>query len=90
VKKWAQRQIEKKIYKFVHKNTHFQMAKPTPHTWVSFLGQVSMHNYSSSYLLAHTIILKGIQIFLKTFWNYTLHRSKKSPLEYQRPKIKTL
>jgi hypothetical protein len=40
------------------------MAKATPHTWVSFFGQVSMRNYSSSYLLTHTLILKVVHLFL--------------------------
>jgi len=51
-------QIGKKNCKSIHKNTHLWTTKPTPHTWVSFLGQVNMHNYSSWYLLTHTIIPK--------------------------------
>jgi hypothetical protein len=41
------------------------MAKLAPHTRVFFLGQTNMHNYSSWYLLAHTIIPKGNQFFKK-------------------------
>jgi hypothetical protein len=79
VKKWAQRQIAIFFNKSVHKNTHFQMAKPTPHTWVSFLGQVSMRNYSSSYLLTHTIIPKGIQFFFKNILELPLISFKEEP-----------
>jgi hypothetical protein len=56
--------LQKKIYKSVTKNTHLWTAKPAPHTWVSFLGQVGMHKYSSRYPLAHTIIPKGTQIII--------------------------
>jgi hypothetical protein len=54
---------KRKFVKSIHKNTHLRMAKPTPHTLVSFLGQASMHNYFILYLLTHTIIPKGTQFF---------------------------
>jgi len=70
-------QFVKENYKSIHKNMHLWMAKPAPHTWVFFLGQASMHIYSSWYPLAHTIIPKGTQFFYKNphTWNYPLHRS---------------
>ncbi len=52
---------KKIICKSIHKDTHFWMTKLASHTWISFLGQVSMHDYSSWYPLAHDIISKGTE-----------------------------
>jgi len=65
--------------KSIRKNVHLWMAKLTPHTWVSFLGQTNMHNYSSWYILTHTIILKGNQFFKKNIIELPLTLIIKEP-----------